>query len=166
MKARIFGIFACLVLGACSTAIETRTAMPEDIQHNLAVDDVLVTAPSTDIEKAVLERLKTAVEQGFAAEVKGAKPVHVNITVNDFKVQSGAGRFFLGALMGANHMDVSVQVTDDAGVELAVFDVRREANPGGLGAFYSQTNATIDETAKGVVAAVMGRPVDEEKKKS
>ena len=167
MKTRIWVFLACLALGACSTAIETRTAMPEKIQHSLVVDEVQVTAArSVDIEQAALERLKTAVENGFARQIKGTEPVHVSVSVNDFKIQSGAGRFFLGALMGANYMDVSVVVTDDAGVTLAEFDVRREANPGGYGAFYSQTDATIDETAEGVVAAVMGQPVDGDTKKT
>ena len=137
MKTRIWVFLACLALGACSTAIETRTAMPEKIQHSLVVDEVQVTAArSVDIEQAALVRLKTAVENGFARQIKGTEPVHVSVSVNDFKIQSGAGRFFLGALMGANYMDVSVVVTDEAGASPLLnlmCDVK--PIPGGMGPF-------------------------------
>lgn len=158
MKTRIMAFMACLVLGACSTAIETRTAMPQNIQHDLVVDEVVVSAEkSVKIEQSALDRLKTAVENGFAAQISGTQPVHVSLNVKDFKIQSEAGRLFLGAFMGANYMDVRVVVTSDAGMTLAEFDVRRESNPGGYGAFYSQTDATVDETAEGIVNAVMGK---------
>jgi hypothetical protein len=44
-----------------------------------------------------------------------------------------------------------------AGNTLADFDVQRSANPGGYGAFYSQTNATIDAVADGVADVLSGK---------
>lgn len=59
---------------------------------------------------------------------------------------------------GSSKMTASVKLIDDTGKQVADFDVVRSANPGGYGAFYDQTAATVDAVADSIVEALGGKP--------
>ena len=86
----------------------------------------------------------------------GNQPAKLQVTVTEFAVESGATRFFAGALAGANNMTVAVKVMGAQGDTIADFDVVRSSNPGGYSAFYDQKAATINSVADGVTEVMSG----------
>lgn len=146
-----------LLLGACSTSVEHRTPTAPDVVGNVTVKNVTVTAAET-VEYAAPDMLKAAVLREIADRNPGARSVNLSLKIESLEVVSGGARFFIGAFGGANTMSVTVAATDEDGRTLADFRVVRESNPGGSGAFFDQKQATVDETAKGIVEALYGPP--------
>ena len=157
---RLGKLFAALSFGllvaACATDVNTRQALEPTSVGELQFDEIEVTSTLASFTQDDADRLKMSVLERLAELPQGNTPVKIQIAVTQFEIQSGAARFFAGALIGANRMNASVAVLDEIGTTLADFEVLRSANPGGYGAFYSQTNATIDAVADGIVEVLSG----------
>jgi hypothetical protein len=154
-KRKIAAAMAMLLLSACSTAIDTRIAMPSDMKGRVNITKVDADS-STGVDPTVVTRLQEGVQTRLASYGGGDKPVEVMLAVNSFNVVSGSSRAFLGAFAGSNSMDVLVTVMGTDGTKMAEYGVKRESNPGGYGMFYDQEQATIDTTADGIVQAIRG----------
>ncbi len=152
-----FLLALCLLIAACSTTVETRLGAPMDETGSaLKINSVKVVPGATIVSPSVLAKLEAAVRSKLAERPQGDRAANLQLTVTKYKIVKGGSRFFAGAFAGANKMFVSVKATDLDGQTLADFDVKREANPGGYGAFYDQAEATIDAVAQGVVDALHG----------
>jgi hypothetical protein len=146
-----------LFIVGCATDVNTRQALQPMSVGNLQFGDIDATSALASVTPDDINRLKMSVEERVGKLPQGNLPVRIQMTVTEFDIQSGAARFFIGAFAGSNKMTVSVRIMDLAGNTIADFDVQRSANPGGYGAFYSQTNATIDAVADGVAEVLSGR---------
>lgn len=124
---------------------------------NLQFGDINAISTLASVTPDDTNRLKMSVAERVGKLPQGNLPVRIQMTVTEFDIQSGAARFFIGAFAGSNKMTVSVRIIDLAGNTISDFDVQRSANPGGYGAFYSQTNATIDAVADGVADVLYAR---------
>lgn len=120
------------------------------VQGGVSIASVAVTAAPA-IKPEIATRLKAAIEAEAAKRQAGPTPVSIDVHVKEIDIVSGGARFFAGMLAGSNNMTVSVRAVDAANKPAASFDVERSSNPGGYGAFYDQEQATIEETAKGVL---------------
>lgn len=139
----------------CATDVNTRQALAPISVGNLEFREIDATSTLASVTPDTINRLKMSVSERVGKLPQGRMPVKIQMAVTEFDIQSGAARFFIGAFAGSNKMTVSVKITDSMGNTIADFDVQRSANPGGYGAFYSQTDATIDAVADGV-AGVLG----------
>lgn len=155
---RILALMAIsfLVIG-CSTTVNTRQALQQNVVGTLKYDQVDVVRGNTGITSEEMERLKMSVSDRLAKLPQGNLPVKLQLTVVEFSVESGATRFFAGALAGSNKMTVAVKITDEMGAAVADYDVVRASNPGGYGAFYDQKAATIDSVADGIAEVMSGK---------
>ena len=113
-------------------------------------------ASGIDIPADIAGRLQQAVIERAAAHTGGMRPAAMKITITQFNVASVAARFFGGALAGSNKLYVCVEVVGSDGATLGRFEVAREANPGGYGIYFDQTQSTINDTAKGVMDGLYG----------
>ena len=100
---------------------------------------------------------RQALESNVIGSLEGTIPVKLQIAVTEFDIQSGAARLFVGVFAGSNKMTAAIKVIDGTGKTVAEFDVQRSANPGGYGAFYSQTGATFDAVADGIAEVLSGK---------
>lgn len=142
---RLFSVLAFSILvTACSTTVANRMALPPSAVGTLKYDGVDVVRGNSGITTEEMERLRTVLSDRLSRLPQGNQPVKLQVTVTEFSVESGATRFFAGALAGANNMTVAVKVMGAQGDTIADFDVVRSSNPGGYGAFYDQKTATID----------------------
>ncbi|WP_404382101.1 hypothetical protein [Caenispirillum salinarum] len=144
-----------LGLGACSTNVAHKMDIPADVKAGVNVAEIKTTS-GADVLWGNDDSLAQAVREELAKRPKGEKVINLTLHVTKFAVQDGGLRFFIGALAGANEMMVTVNATDETGAVVANYVVERSANPGGYGAFYDQRAATIRETAKGIVDALLG----------
>ncbi|SRR6266404_2865718 len=147
---------ALLTLAACVTTVEPRVAVPENLKSTLNVSKIDVTTIN-GVSQTVANKLADAVREELNKRQTGPTLVDLNLQVTKFNVVSGGMRFFTGAFSGSNTMNVTVRVFDPDNTQLADFDVRREANPGGYGAFYDQEAATIRATAEGIVETLYAK---------
>lgn len=154
MRSLLVVAFA-LLLGACSTSVEHKTPAAPDVIGNIAVTDVAVTAHQA-VDYAAPAMLRAAILKEIAARAPGRRPVSLAVTIENLDVKSGGARFMIGAFGGANTMRATVVATEQNGQSVADFRIVRESNPGGYGAFYDQKQATIGETAKGIVDTLYG----------
>lgn len=145
-----------LLVTACSTTVNTRQALQPSAVGTLKYEEIDVVRGNTGITNEEMQRLKTSVGDRLAKLPQGNLPVNLQVTVVEFSVESGGTRFFAGALAGSNKMTVAVKVTDTMGTGVADFDIVRESNPGGYGAFYDQKAATIDTVADGIAEVMSG----------
>ena len=150
-------MFAALLITACATNVNTHQALEPMSVGNLQFGDIEATSTLASMTPEDINRLKMSVAERVGKLPKGAMLVKIQMAVTEFDIQSGAARFFAGALIGSNKMTVSVKIIDGSGKTISDFDVQRSANPGGYGAFYSQTNATIDAVADGVADVLSGK---------
>jgi uncharacterized lipoprotein YmbA len=151
----IFLLVSGLALAACSTTITTHQPMPAEMVGNLQVTAIRV-ASNVEVPTTIGDRLKAAVEQELAKRSSGHTPVTLNLQINEYRVSNQGTRAVIGAIAGSNFVAVAVEVRDGADQLRASFDVRRESNPGGYGAFYNQEAAMLTATAEGIVAALSG----------
>ena len=140
---------------ACATDVNTRQPLAPMSVGSLRFGEIEATSTLASVTPDHINRLKMSVSEQVGKLPQGTVPVRIQMSVTEFDIQSGAARFFIGVFAGSNKMTVTVKITDTMGNTIADFDVQRSANPGGYGAFYSQTNATIDAIADGV-ADVLG----------
>jgi len=140
---------------ACATDVNTRQPLAPMSLGNLRFGAIEATSTLASVTPDHIDRLKMSVSERIGKLPQGSMPVKIQIAVTEFDIQSGAARFFIGVFAGSNKMTVAVKIMDMMGNTIADFDVQRSANPGGYGAFYSQTQATIDAVADGV-AGVLG----------
>jgi len=145
-----------LLVIACSTTVTTRQALQQNVAKTLKYEQIDVVRGNTGITTEEMQRLKTSLGVRLSKLPQGNLPVKLQLTVVDFSVESTGTRVFAGALAGSNKMTVAVRVTDGTGAALADFDVVRESNPGGYGAFYAQKAATIDSVADGITEFMSG----------
>lgn len=144
-------------LAACSTTIDHGDPGQAKARSGLMVKSVkTVVAPGVVAPADLASRLDAAVlQQAAQLSGPGGKPVSLAVTVKSFDVVSEGARFFFGAFAGSNKLDVAVTINDaQSGASLGSYTVQRSANPGGYGAFYDQTQATINETAEGILNGV------------
>lgn len=158
MKRLLLSLVGCLVMVACSTEIYTRQDIPAATRQNMAVKDATaevangVLAPLDTGQKLVAAVLKAA-----STRTNGSTPVTLKMTVVRYEMVSGGMRLFTGMFGGSNKLYVTVDVLDGQdGTVVGHYDVLREANPGGYGAFYDQAEATIQAAADGVVDGLYG----------
>jgi hypothetical protein len=140
---------------ACATDVNTRQPLSPMSVGSLQFGEIDAASTLASVTPDHINRLKMSVSERVGKLPQGNVPVRIQMSVTEFDIQSGAARFFIGAFAGSNKMTVTVKIMDPMGNTIADFDVQRSANPGGYGAFYSQTNATIDAIADGV-ADVLG----------
>lgn len=140
---------------ACATDVNTRQPLAPMSLGNLRFGEIEATSTLASFTPDHINRLKASVSERVGKLPQGNMSVRIQMSVTEFDIQSGAARFFIGAFAGSNKMTVTVKITDPMGNTIADFDVQRSANPGGYGAFYSQSDATIDAVADGV-AGVLG----------
>jgi len=159
MRNRILIAVMPLLLAACSTTINTTQPLGTTFQNNLQVKDADaklgdgVTAPPD-----VATKLQQAVMKDALTLDPGTTPVKLNMTITKYDLVSNVARFFTGAILGSNKLDVDVDVVDEQdGKVIGHYSVDRDSNPGGYGAFYDQEQATVDEAAKGVIAGLAGK---------
>lgn len=156
---RIINALSILVVAfiavACATDVSTRQPLAPMSVGNLRFGEIEATSTLASFTPDHIDRLKMSVSERVGKLPQGSMPVKIQMAVTEFDIQSGAARFFIGAFAGSNKMTVTVRIMDMMGNTIADFDVQRSANPGGYGAFYSQTQATIDAIADGV-ADVLG----------
>ena len=153
MKRLLTAMIGCLLLAACSTEIYTQQPLPAAMHDNIAVKNA-----TAQIQSGVLAPPDTApklvddVTKLLAAHPSGLQPVTLKMTVVRYEIVSGTMRFFTGMFSGSNKLYVSVDVVDaNTGALIGHYDVLRESNPGGYGAFYDQDSATVQSAAEGVV---------------
>ncbi|CAA7617825.1 hypothetical protein [Magnetospirillum sp. SS-4] len=150
-------LLAAFTVSACSTTISQRMALPSEHRASLAVAKIEATANVIGVMTDISVKLEKAVAAELAKRPQGNKLISLKLDIRDMRVASTASRFFAGAFAGGNRMLVSVKVFDVASNALvADYDVRRESNPGGYGAFYDQEEATIREAAEGIVKTLYG----------
>jgi Domain of unknown function (DUF4410) len=145
-----------MLLIACSTTVTNRTALPQNAIGTMKFEGVEVVRGNSGITAEEMDRLRMGLTDRLAKLPQGMQAVKLQVTVTEFSVESGATRFFAGALAGANNMTVAVKVMNLSGETMADFDVVRSSNPGGYGAFYDQKAATIDTVADGVADVMSG----------
>lgn len=153
----LLSALALLALSACSTAVVPQQAIPSDIQSKLQVSETKATvAEGLEAPNDLGQKLESAVQAALAAKKqKGTQPVKLQIRITTYEIASSAARAFIGAFAGSNKLYASVDVVDvQSGTVIGKFDVQREANPGGYGAFYDQAQATIDAAAQGIADGV------------
>jgi len=152
MKKSIWVLGAYFLLAACSTTIKTSQEIPPQIRQDIVVREVSVQiADGAVVPADIPTRLQQAVLQRAAERGKGTTPAALKITITQFNVVSIAGRFFGGPFGGSNKLDVAVDVAAPDGTILGHYTVEREANPGGYGIYFDQTQSTINDTANGVM---------------
>jgi len=153
-------MLSAALLAACSTTIKNGQTIPQAVQGDVALAEAVAQIGSgVTVPTDVPHRLEQAVMKQAAQRPTGKVPVKLNMTITQYDIASNGARLFAGAFMGSNKLYVAVDVLDaQSGAVLGHYDVEREANPGGYGAFYDQVQATIDETAEGVVNGLYGQP--------
>jgi len=161
-KARVMkkslSLVGYLLLAACSTEIQTHQEIPTAIRQGMAVKEA-----TAEVAKDVLAppdtgpKLAAAVLKAASARANGSTPIKLKMTVVRYEMVNGGMRFFTGMFAGSNKLYVTVDVLDgETGAVIGHYEVLREANPGGYGAFYNQVEATIDAAADGVVDGLYG----------
>ncbi|WP_169545123.1 DUF4410 domain-containing protein [Novispirillum itersonii] len=157
MNRLILSFLALLALSACSTAVVPQQAIPSDVQSKLRVSEVKATVSAGVQAPADLDRkLEKAVQAALAAKKpQGVQPARLVIRITKYEIVDGAARVFVGVFAGSNKLYASVDVVDvQSGAVIGRFDVQRNSNPGGYGAFYDQSQATIDEAAEGIANGI------------
>lgn len=154
----VLSLVGCLLLAACSTAVYTRQEIPAATRQSIVVKEATaevakdVLAPPDTGPKLVAAVLKVA-----SAHANGSTPIKLKMTVVRYEMVDSGMRFVTGMFGGSNKLYVTVDVLDGQdGTVIGHYDVLREANPGGYGAFYDQVQATIEATADGVVDGLYG----------
>lgn len=154
----VVAIGSLVLLAGCATTVTTTQAIPATTRPELAVQAVTASlAPNVDAPSDTTALLQAAVLKSAEAHHGGTMPIDLKLVVTQYDVASGGARLFGGIFMGSNKLTVNVEV-DDAhdGNVIGRYDVTREANPGGAGAFYDQAKATIDAAAAGVIQGLYG----------
>jgi len=141
---------------ACSTTVNTRQALEPNAIGNLRFSDVKAASSLSNVTPDDISRLEAAVSSRLVKLPQGNMSARIQLSITQFDIESGVTRFFVGALAGSNKMTVAVRLTDVLGNTIADFDVQRSSNPGGYGALYSQTTATIDAVADGITEVLGG----------
>jgi len=145
-------------LAACSTQIYTQQEIPTATRQSMVVKEA-----TAEVAKDVLappdigSKLVKAVLTAASDRANGSMPVNLKMTVVRYEMVSGEMRLFTGMFGGSNKLYVAVDVLDGRNeTVIGHYDVLREANPSGYGAFYDQAQATIDAAAAGVVDGLYG----------
>jgi hypothetical protein len=150
-------LFASVFLAACSTTINVRQPLAEDLAGTLRFGPVEAKSNLSRVTADDLAQLKQAVATRVARLPRGERPVTIELAVMEFDIVSAKLRFLVGALAGATKMSTLVKVTDEFGKTLTEFEIHRSANPGGNGAFYDQRSDAIYSIADGVVEVLCGK---------
>jgi uncharacterized lipoprotein YajG len=155
VEKRLLILATCFVLAACSTTIKTTQQIPQQIRQDIIVKDASVqVADGIDVPADIPGRLQKALLERAAKHGNGTKPVTLKLTITQFHVASIVERFWGGAFVGSNKLDVTVNVVAADGTMLGSYIVQREANPGGYGIYFDQTQSTINDSANGVIAGL------------
>jgi hypothetical protein len=150
-------LFVLALVAACSTTVNTRQGLEQDVIRNLKFSAVEATSGLNNVTADDLAQFKKAVVDRIARLCQGDRAVRIQLTITGFDIISVQARFFAGAFAGTNKMTTAVKVIDESEKAVADFDVQRSANPGGYGVFYDQKAATIDSVADGVVEVLGGK---------
>lgn len=158
MKRLLLSLVGCLLLAACSTEIYSRQEIPAATRQNMAVKDATVEVANGVLAPPDIgPKLVQAVLKAASARANGSTPINLKMIVVRYEMVSGGMRFFTGVFSGSNKLYVTVDVLDGQdGTVVGHYDVLRESNPGGYGAFYDQTQATVESAADGVVDGLYG----------
>lgn len=157
MKNFVLLAAAAFLLAGCATKINTSQAIDSSVQQNLVLKDATAAYGQGVAGPAeVAPRLEKEVKQLASSRGGSGTPVTLRMTVSHYHLVNAGVRALAGAFGGDNEMSVNVEVLDANEQVIGKYSVRRESNPGGYGIFYSQADALITETAKGVVAGLYG----------
>jgi hypothetical protein len=152
-------LLVSLVVAGCSTTVTTRQALDPATSATLKFDEIEVASTISSVTPTVQRNLKQAVSDRLAKSPQGTTPAKLRLSVTEFRIVEELDRALWGAFGGSNKMTVSVVLLDAKDQQIAAFEVARSANPGGYGAFYDQTEATIAAVADGVAEALMSQKV-------
>ena len=151
----VVAIAAGLLLAACATTVAQHVAVPAE-----AVGALQVTSVSAAAQTGMLPHVPPKLEQAVQTELRkrkpGTKPASLKLAITRFQMVGSSGYFWAGAFAGSSYIDVNVSVIGADGAQIATFDVRREANPGGFGAFYDHETDMVQKTATAIVQTLYG----------
>lgn len=149
----LLAVFIGALVSGCATNIKATQELPSQVQTNAVVKQASVEiASGVETPTDTAQKLEAAVMKAASTHVNGTTPVKLKLTITAWSVRDAGTRFLGGALAGSNKMSVAVDVLDAvSGATLGHYQVDRSSNPGGYGIFYDQGQATIEQTAKGVI---------------
>ena len=156
----IFIMSALILVSACTTTeITANRAFEQNAQDNLEISQVTVAAlPVSEATPTIESALESAVQKQLAARNVSGKPARLEMMVTHVKILSQGDRLLLGALAGANELNVTATVISQSDDEvLAEFEVLGAHNPAALGAFSDQEISTADSVAKSLVDEIYGK---------
>jgi hypothetical protein len=158
MKKIVLLAAALVALAGCSTTIKTSQEIAPNVRASVTVEEATaIYATGVTGPDEVAPKLQQAVLAAASKRSGGSSQVKLKITITDYKLVNAGMRALIGAMGGSNTLNVEVEVVDAAsGRTIGRYEVKRDSNPGGYGIFYSQADALIDETAKGVVEGLYG----------
>jgi len=151
---------ALLLFAACTTTtISANKALDGDAADKLEISQVSVEAlPESQASSTILAALKKAVEDQVAARNIAGDPARLEMTVSHVKILAQDERLLLGALAGANELNVTASVisqSDDT--LLAEFEILGAHNPAALGAFSDQEVSTAESVAESLLEEIYGK---------
>src|SRR4051812_17464126 len=95
-------MFAAVLVAACATNVNTHQALEPMSVGNLQFGDIEATSTLGSVTPEDINRLKMSVAERVGKLPRGAMLVKIQMSVTEFDIQSGAARFFAGALIGSN----------------------------------------------------------------
>ena len=153
-------VSALLLISACATTeITAKRAFEENAQENLQISQVAVEAlPNSEATPTIVLALKSAVQEQLAARNVSGQPARLEMVVTFVEILSQGERILLGALAGANKLNVTATVISQSDDNvLAEFEIMGAHNPAVMGAFTDQEVSTAESVAKSLVEEIYGK---------
>ena len=124
--------FSAIALSACvsSGGADAIKPIASDVSESSHVKTVVLTSAPVGVDAAFRDRFVAAVQSRLSGCAKGARPLRLELAVQDFH---GSNGFKTWALGDSNHVRGSARLVDPAsGVVVADYDVNRSVGGGGL----------------------------------
>ena len=163
-RGRLFVLVLVLALGACTTDVTERRAIPRETLSVAGLEvrfahDASAAAPfeaKIALEGAVRQRLRPPRSDG--------RPVDLYVTIDRAFFATQAQRNAVGVFAGSDVLDVTVSLLDKVTREtVAEFVVTGAYNPGGAGAYrdpiQEAANQVADAMARRMGGALMVQPL-------
>ena len=156
----IVAVCALILVSACTTTeITANKAFEGDSRENLEITQVTVEAlPASEATPTIVSALKTAVQKQLAEKAISGDPTRLEMTISFVKILSKGERALLGALAGANQLNVTATVISQSDEQtLAEFEILGAHNPAAFGAFSDQEVSTAESVAKSLMEEIYGK---------
>lgn len=154
---RLVFLLVCVGVAACSTRVSVLTPVAGKAGKAFTIREITseVGVGASKPSETFLTRLENAVKGELAQRPQGGQDVRLHMILTKAEVVPRMNRIFLSGLAGSDVLYVNVTAYDLAsGKTLGEFDVKREANSLGYGAFYDTEESLLQNVAEEIAATL------------